>query len=282
MPAHNIPLSLAQAFTCAGAAGWGTVAYDRLAKHMSTEQQDRAASLCPNSRAVLVAAFPYYAGEHSGNLSLYTHGLDYHRIVADCLNPICTLLQQHYPEDSFIPTVDTSPLPEKQAAWMAGLGLCGKNGLFILPPYGSYLFLGTILTSAPLDTDETAPVLGCLDCGRCIRACPSGALSEHGVVAERCLSHLSQQKRDLTAEEKVLLARHPLIWGCDICQMVCPHNRDVPHTAILGFSQNLLTSLELTDLEVLSKKQFETKYAGRAFTWRGPEVLRRNLRLQQD
>lgn len=272
--------NLTDAFSAAGAGGWTAVPYDVLLPHMSQEQQAKAAALCPNPRTVLVAAFPYFAGDRPGNLSPYARGLDYHVVVVDQLNPICDMLRANYPEDTFVPAADNSPLPEKQAAWMGGLGMRGKNGLLILPPYGSYLFLGTILTSALLDVPKRPPAPGCGDCGYCMRACPSGALDQHGVEPERCLSRLSQRKRDLTAEEEAMLARHPYIWGCDICQRVCHHNRDVACTTIPAFTEQLLDSLTLEDLEGLTTRQFQEKYAARAFTWRGPEVLRRNLRLK--
>ena len=135
-------------FAAAGAAAWGGVAFRRLLPFLSTGAREKVETLCPAPETVLVAAFPYYAGERPGNLSLYARGEDYHRVVTRRLNTVCDALRRKYPGESFVPAADNSPLPEREAAWLAGIGLRGKNGLLILPPYGTYVFLGTILTGA--------------------------------------------------------------------------------------------------------------------------------------
>ena len=140
--------ALDQAFRAAGAAAWGGVAYDRLTPEMTREDQEKVRAQCPQPRTVLVAAFPYYAGDRPGNLSLYARGEDYHRALARRLNTVCDFLSRQYPMESFLPAADNSPLPEREAARLAGLGKVGRHGLLILPPYGSFLFLGTILTGA--------------------------------------------------------------------------------------------------------------------------------------
>ena len=160
---------------------------------MTREAVEKAEQLCPNPRTVLVAAFPYYAGERGGNLSLYARGLDYHTVVTQRLNTICDFLKEKYENGRFLPAADNSPLPERQAAWRCGVGLRGRHGLVILPPYGSYVFLGTILTDAVLELLPSAPSLGCADCGRCRAACPGGALGEGGVGVGRCLCGLTQE-----------------------------------------------------------------------------------------
>ncbi|MDR3862019.1 MAG: DUF1730 domain-containing protein, partial [Flavonifractor sp.] len=126
-------------FAAAGAAAWGGVAFRRLLPFLSTGAREKVETLCPAPETVLVAAFPYYAGERPGNLSLYARGEDYHRVVTRRLNTVCDALRRKYPEESFVPAADNSPLPEREAAWLAGIGLRGKNGLLILPPYGTYV-----------------------------------------------------------------------------------------------------------------------------------------------
>ena len=163
--------ALDQAFRAAGAAAWGGVAYDRLTPEMTREDQEKVRAQCPQPRTVLVAAFPYYAGDRPGNLSLYARGEDYHRALARRLNTVCDFLSRQYPMESFLPAADNSPLPEREAAWLAGIGLRGKNGLLILPPYGTYVFLGTILTGAALDVPERPAAPDCPGCGACRAAC---------------------------------------------------------------------------------------------------------------
>ena len=110
-------------FAAAGAAAWGGVAFRRLLPFLSTGAREKVETLCPAPETVLVAAFPYYAGERPGNLSLYARGEDYHRVVTRRLNTVCDALRRKYPEESFVPAADNSPLPEREAAWLAGIGL---------------------------------------------------------------------------------------------------------------------------------------------------------------
>ena len=194
-------------FAAAGAAAWGGVAFRRLLPFLSTGAREKVETLCPAPETVLVAAFPYYAGERPGNLSLYARGEDYHRVVTRRLNTVCDALRRKYPEESFVPAADNSPLPEREAAWLAGIGLRGKNGLLILPPYGTSVFLGTILTGAALDVPERPAAPDCPGCGACRAACPAGALGEGGPDVSRCLSELTQKKGALTEEETAVFRR---------------------------------------------------------------------------
>ena len=244
---------------------------------MTAEAIAKAEELCLNPRTVLVAAFPYYAGDRPGNLSLYARGRDYHQVVTGRLNTVCDFLREKYENGLFLPAADNSPLPERQAAWRCGVGLRGKNGLVILPPYGTYVFLGTILTDQALDLPPSAPSPDCVGCGKCVAACPGGALGESGVELSRCLSELTQKKGDLTGEEAALVKAHPLIWGCDTCQRVCPYNAQPALSPLPEFREDLVDALDGADLEGLTNRTFRDKYGDRAFAWRGPAPLRRNL-----
>lgn len=270
------------AFDGSGAAAWGCVDFGRIRPDLSTEKRDKVEKLCPNPRTVLVAAFPYFAGETAGNLSVYARGEDYHLVLGRRLNTVCKLLREHYAGYLFVPGVDSSPLPERELAFMAGLGLRGNNGLLILPPYGSYVFLGTILTDAPLKVSTFPPAGVCISCGKCAAACPTAALEGAVFHRERCLSELTQKKGELTGGEESLLRRHPYIWGCDICQTACPYNQGAETALLSPFLTDLVEHLQLSDVSGLSNRQFKEKYGSRAFSWRGPAVLRRNLQLKHD
>ena len=271
---------LNEAFAAAGAVAWGGLPFSHLADCMSEQGRAKAEALCPNPETVLAAAFPYYAGEAPGNLSLYARGLDYHRVVTEKLNTICNILKGKYENGVFVPGADNSPLPEREAAWRAGMGLRGENGLVIVPPYGSYVFLGTILTDVVLELPRREPAPPCMGCGRCRAACPAGALGEDGLAADRCLSAVTQRKGALSGEEKALLRAHPLIWGCDCCQQVCPYNAAPALTSIAPFREGLVAELTQADLTGLTNRAFREKYGVRAFAWRGPGPLRRNLGLR--
>ena len=269
-------------FAAAGAAAWGGAAFRRLLPFLSTGALEKVENLCPRPRTVLAAAFPYYAGERPGNLSLYARGEDYHAVVVRRLNTVCEALAEQYPVESFFPSADNSPLPEREAAWLAGIGLRGASGLLILPPYGTYVFLGTILTGAELPLAERPPAPACPRCGACRAACPTGALGAGGPDPSRCLSELTQKKGALTGAEAPRLKAHPLIWGCDFCQKACPCNAAPAPSPLPEFSENLVDGLAPADLEGLTNRAFREKYGDRAFAWRGPGPLRRNLSLKGD
>ena len=273
---------LDELFAAAGAAAWGGVAFRRLLPFLSTDALEKVENLCLRPKTVLAAAFPYYAGERPGNLSLYARGEDYHAVVVRRLNTVCEALAEQYPGESFFPSADNSPLPEREAAWLAGIGLRGASGLLILPPYGTYVFLGTILTGAALELPERPPAPDCPRCGACRAACPAGAMGEGGPDVSRCLSELTQKKGALTGEEEARLKAHPLIWGCDFCQRACPFNAAPALSPLPEFSTDLVDSLENADLEGLTNRTFREKYGGRAFAWRGPGPLRRNLELKRE
>ena len=250
---------------------------------LSTDQLEKANVLCPAPAGVFIAAFPYWAGadQPQGNLSYYARGEDYHLALSRRLGQIVAGLQAEFPGKTFVPGADNSPLPERQCARLAGLGILGRHGLVIVPPYGSWVFLGTILTDLPLSS-AAVPAPDCPGCNACIRACPSGALTETGCDIDRCLSDLTQKKGMLTAEQEEQLQAHPLIWGCDCCQLACPYNRDAQSSSLPELTGQTpeapyLASLSSEDLEGLTNRTFRAAFGNRAFAWRGPAVLRRNL-----
>ena len=272
-----------QLWKAAGAAAWGAAAYSGLQPFLDKTARDKIEALCPDARTVLAAAFPYYAGDRPGNLALYSRGEDYHRVLHRRLGQVCAALEARYPENRFVPGADSSPVPELAAAVLAGVGRMGRHGLIVVLPYGSYVFLGTILTDLPV-----APTAGLAgspcpeDCRACFKACPTGALTEAGCDVSRCLSEVTQRKGDLTAEEIARIKKSPTVWGCDLCQRACPLNRDAALSPLPEFRGDLLDSLALEDLEGMSNKAFRRKYADRAFSWRGIGPLVRNLRIKEE
>ena len=273
-------MELNQLFRAAGAAAWGQLAYQDLKACMTGAAQGRAAELLGvEPQGVFVAAFPYYADEEGGNLSQYARGRDYHAAISRRLQAVGDALQKEAGGKAcFHVLTDNSPLPERQAARLAGLGLMGRNGMVILPPYGSWIFLGTILTDQPLETDRP-PAPNCCRCNACVEACPTGALKYWDFTV--CLSYLTQKKGELSQYEAAAVAHHDLVWGCDNCQIVCPYNREAVETALPEFRQDLLRRLNQEDLAGLSNRTFREKYGDRSFAWRGPKPLERNLELQE-
>ena len=262
-----------------GGSACGAVCRDALEPDMTPDQRTRLERLVPGWRAVICAAYPYYVEVPGakGNISRYAWGMDYHQVIARRLEPAAARLRDSGAAARVL--VDASPVPERAAALYAGLGMLGDNGLMILPPWGSYFFLGTIATDADafdgLEPPESPA--RCEHCGACRRACPSGALSETGFQIERCLSHISQKKGELSDSERALLWKNRCLWGCDVCQACCPHNRAPRETEIPEFRDGLTLSLTREMLAGLSNRAFQRRFSDRAFTWRGIGVLRRNL-----
>ena len=272
-----------------GAAECGALSYGAIEPFMDKRAKGRMVRIFPQAKGVLIGAFPYFAGAEEGNLSLYARGLDYHLALSRRLEAACQTLNARFPAYGFVPGVDASPVPERAAALLAGIGIRGEHGLVICPPYGSYVFLGSILTDYPISFSG-GTVNSCAGCLACVKACPAGALhlGENGDVqfdSSRCLSHVTQKKKNLTEEEQMQLNRHPYLWGCDLCQLACPENRGVPHTPLLELAGQTreapyLSSLTPEMLEGLEEETFQTRFGCRAFAWRGLGVLRRNMDLK--
>lgn len=226
-------------------------------------------------KSAIVCLFPYYIKtDQPVNLPRYAWGPDYHLVIPDYLKRFGAALQELDQTVEFEIHCDTSPMADRYIAYLAGLGIFGKNRSLIHPVWGSYTSIGTLLTSCELTPDE--PMQGiCLSCNRCIKSCPGQSLGHKEFGFETCKSYLTQKKRDLPPDEVAIIQKSPLIWGCDICQEVCPHNRNVPTTPIPEF-QTVEPYVNPVQLPELTNKTFKAEYGHRAFAWRGKAVLLRN------
>ncbi len=227
----------------------------------------------------VVALFPYFVEGEQGNISLYARGIDYHLVAEAKLNELAKTLAKNG-ADKILVHIDKGEYNDRLAAYSAGLGFYGMNGMLINPDYGSYFFIGQIIHDLELETDNPDD-RDCLMCGRCERECPTKAISGGKVVAEKCFSDITQKRGELSAKEATLIKKYNSCWGCDICQRVCPHNRGLKTTAIPEFLENRITSLSSKDIEGLSNREFKEKYGDYAFSWRGKGVLLRNLKIYE-
>ncbi|MBQ7688189.1 MAG: DUF1730 domain-containing protein [Clostridia bacterium] len=226
------------------------------------------ARLPENAETVISVLFPYYLGEDyykNANVSRYAVSADYHEITGAIMEKIVSSLQARYPENVFVPFVDNSPLPEVRCAVNAGLGVMGKNTLFINREYGSWVFLGEIVTDRYFPPAAPAEKT-CIGCDRCKEACPVGAVTDGGILPEKCLSYLSQKKGELPQAVADKMAQYHCAWGCDICQQVCPMNTRARLTPIEAFFETARPFVKPGD-----------PVEGRAFAWRGKAVIERNL-----
>lgn len=229
------------------------------------------------SEKSFVALFPYYVEGENGNISMYARGEDYHTVAEKKLRVIAEEMSALGATRTEI-HVDKGCLDDRQAAHQAGLGFFGKNGMLICEEYGSWFFIGQVVHDLEIERDYPSDKK-CMGCGECSRKCTGGALSPNGFDIEKCVSHVSQKKGELSAHEAALIKKNGLCWGCDVCQMVCPHNMELGTTAMAEFMDNRITDLKYSDLENLSNREFREKYGNYAFSWRGKNVLLRNLKI---
>ena len=229
-------------------------------------------------KSAIVCLFPYYV-EHKdpSNLSRYTWATDYHLVINEYLKKLIEKLQIMNTDAQFSIHCDTSPLADRYMAYLAGLGFYGKNNCFISPKWGSYVMIGTILTTLELEPN-TPLTQSCMGCNRCITACLGQCLGHDEFKFDTCKSYLTQKKGELTSEEEHIIAKTPLVFGCDVCQEVCPHNKDIPTTPIPEF-QSVEPYIDIDELYSLTNKEFIAKYGHRAFSWRGKKILMRNQEI---
>ena len=229
------------------------------------------------SGTVFMLAVPYYTHaceDENRCISAYAVSRDYHLFFQELFEELLPYLRECYPFARFVAFADHSPISELHAAAKAGLGVIGKNGLLLTEKYGSYVFLGEVITDMEISC-AVHPVQMCEDCGACSVACPAN-VSEKNL----CLSALSQKKGVLNEEERALLRSTNTVWGCDRCQECCPYNLRAKKTGsiyspISFFQESALPSPTIKDIENMS----EDAFAQRAYSWRGRETILRNLRI---
>ena len=212
-----------------------------------------------------------------GSWARFARPRDYHQVISSIMARICSRIQDARPETRWKSCVDTSPLLERAAAHRAGLGFFGKNSCLIHPELGSYTFLGEILLDLSLPPGPVKDYReGCGDCGKCLKACPTGALSApYCLDYSLCLSHLSQASDYIPPDIRPFMSER--LYGCDICQEVCPYNRETDSRQIPGEFLPLMDPYPpLIPLLDLSKKDFAAMYRNSPLFWRGRKILQRN------
>jgi epoxyqueuosine reductase len=204
--------------------------------------------------------------------SFYTFGKDYHLILKSKIEKV----MDNFPYP-FHYGVDNHPHDERTAARLAGLGYFAKNQLIINKTYGSYIFLGIVFIDMKIDFEFILDSFDdCGTCEKCIKACPVGALSNDGYQMDKCMSYYNQMKKTLNLFE---IKANYCLFGCDICQLVCPKNMDKGHIIHDGFIESGKEYVSIDDLFTLSNQQFKEKYNDMAYLWKGKTILMRNALL---
>ena len=236
-----------------------------------------------NCKSIIVCAFPYYIGDkENSNLSKYCYGKDYHIVVKQKMEQITEYLTSRIKGFEYKIFVDNGPLVDRYLAYLSGIGYFGINNNIITDEYGSYVFIGYIINNYEFTADEPLPKT-CIKCGKCVEYCPGNAiLGNFEMNPTRCLSYITQKKEELSEEERNILNSSNKIFGCDICQEVCPHNKHIPITNINEFLEDTIINLEYEDIDTLSNKEFKRRYGNRAFSWRGRKIIKRNMDILRE
>ena len=245
----------------------------------------------PGAQSAICVAINYYVplealpadrgGEH-GRIARYALGDDYHELMKTRLHALADWLREELPGSRTRACVDTAPVMEKELAARAGIGWLGKNTCLIHPRAGSWLLLGEILTDAVLTPDEPKTD-HCGACTRCIDACPTGAITApYQLDAQRCISYLTIEHRgEISGELQEKIGSW--LYGCDVCQDVCPYNRNPPHARDSALRPRFATgSLDVSEVMNWSEEDYRRNLRGSAMKRVKLPVLRRNAQIVAD
>ena len=214
-------------------------------------------------------------GERRGIFCRASWGIDYHVLVKEKLEQLASYIDSRVPNSRLKLMVDTGELVDRAVAERAGIGWSGKNCSIITPEFGSYVYLGEMITNLPFEPDE--PIQDqCGDCRLCLDVCPTGALVQAGQLnAQQCIAFLTQTKGFLPEEYKQKIGNR--VYGCDSCQTICPKNK--------GMDFHLHPEMEpdpeivkplLQPLLSISNRDFREKFGTISGSWRGKKPIQRN------
>tara|TARA_B100000475_G_C15010191_1_gene319959 strand:- start:314 stop:1231 length:918 start_codon:yes stop_codon:yes gene_type:complete len=237
-------------------------------------------------KSVISIGVNYYSGydqdqiKSNSKFSNYAWGEDYHDIIKSKLYTLLNDITANYPDIKGIACVDTSPIMEKVWAQRAGIGWQGKHTNLITRDYGSWLFLGELLLDVELDYDDEFIDDLCGSCTACIDACPTYALGEYEIYAEKCISYLTIEHRGEFGQNTEL---HDWIYGCDICQEVCPWNQKFSQITNEKkfYPKKEILSWQDADWENISENAFRKIFKGSAVKRTKHNGLVRNIKTNK-
>ena len=240
--------------------------------------------LVPGAKSIVSLLYNYFpeqdlASQHGYKVAKYAYGNDYHEVIKTKLWNFLDLARKEIGEISGRVFVDSAPVMERQWAALAGLGWLGKNGLLLNKTKGSFLFIAELILDINLDYDSTLPD-HCGSCTKCLDACPTEAIVEPGVVnGSKCISHYTiELKSEMPiSEEKPF---NNWVFGCDICQDVCPWNKfSQPHNEPEFKASEALRKMNSADWEALTQESFGEVFKGSAVKRTGFAGLKRNIKF---
>ena len=239
--------------------------------------------LVPGAKSVISLSYNYFPpkkliSENNFIISKYAYGRDYHKVLRNKLKKLFTKIRDKIGEVEGRVFVDSAPIHERAWAKLSGVGWIGKNSLLINKNQGSYFFLAEIICDLDLEYDE-AVLNRCGNCTRCIDACPTDAITQAQVIdAKKCISYLTIENKEKIPKE-LRGSINNSIFGCDICQDVCPWNKkSVPHNEKEFIPKKELRDLKKKDWIELTEDTFNKIFEGSAVKRTKFQGLKRNIK----
>ncbi|WP_066874600.1 tRNA epoxyqueuosine(34) reductase QueG [Clostridium mediterraneense] len=254
------------------------------------EEQDIDIRITPNhymeeGKTIISIAFPYlHDTEYEDNgFSLYTRGEDYHNVVHKYLKQVCEFIESK--GGKALAFTDSNTLPERYIAYISGVGFIGKNNMLITKKYGSYVFLGEIITDLDIagedvrTADEIQQFKECGECEICYNECPTKSINRVRKNCNICMSYITQKKEINKVFIKKMDGR---IFGCDSCQLECPYNRDKEYSKIEEFKpKDFMRNVTTEDMISIDNANFKKTFKQTSCGWRGKNIIIRNAMIKR-
>lgn len=237
--------------------------------------------LVDGCKSVVVVALNYYPSHPVDGIASYAIGNDYHKIVKDKLYTLLNNINTVYSVKGRA-FCDSAPVLERHWAVQSGIGWIGNNRQVIIPHKGSYFFLGELLIDAELEYDTPFTEKHCGKCRKCIDNCPTGALTDDGFDARKCLSYLTIEYRG-ELPENIGKKMGNNFYGCDCCLKACPHNRfSTPNNTAEFKPSDELQKMNISKWQELTREQYDSLFAKSAVERCGYEQLMRNISAMKE
>ncbi|MHA6251591.1 tRNA epoxyqueuosine(34) reductase QueG [Oceanobacillus sp. CAU 1775] len=255
----------------------------------SIEERTEPTRLLPEAQSIISIAIAYPSRiknairstkeERRGIFARASWGTDYHVVLRERLEKLSEFINEKVPDANNKIMVDTGELSDRAVAERAGIGFSGKNTSIITEEFGSFVYLGEMLTNIPFIPDEPVDD-SCGDCTKCMDACPTGALVGEGgqLNAQRCIAFLTQTKDFLPEEFRSKIGNR--VYGCDTCQQVCPRNKGIDSHFHIEFEPDPeIAKPKLKPMLRISNRDFRETFGHLSGAWRGKKPLQRNALL---